>query len=127
MALPDNISAYDDCFDLFDRACADPKGARALIGSFEQAKRYQMRMNTARALQRKESKRIYKPDELAYGKSEYDYLKVTTRFDNEEQWWVYVEPHREDVLLVQGLSELDGYVEYEEVLQIEDATISEPD
>lgn len=107
MSLPETIAAYDDCFRLFDAAVADPKGARGFIGSREQAKRYQLRMNKARRLAREESCRIYKRDEPQYNKSDYDYLKVTVREDTEGGWWVYVEPHGEDVSEIQGLSDLE--------------------
>ncbi len=93
MALPNQIGAYEDCLELYEKAAANPKGARRYIGPSNIAKQYQLRMHQARSLLRKEAKRMYPKDDTRYDKSEYDHLKVTIREDTEGDWWAYVEPH----------------------------------
>lgn len=108
MALPESAAAYTDCYELFDKALADPLGVRALIGKHGDAAAYQMRLNKARKIERDESKRLYPRDEPQWNKSQYDGLKVTLEVDTEGEWWVYITPHRKDLVVVQGLSELAG-------------------
>jgi len=106
MTLPDQIAAYEDCFDLYDAAKNDEKGSRALIGSRGEAKYYAMRMQQARKLQRNESRRMFPKESPAYNKTDYDSLKVTCREDKHGLWWVYVTRHRHDVRIIEQLSEI---------------------
>lgn len=107
MTLPDQIAAYEDCFDLFDAAKNDEKGSRALIGTRGDAKYYTMRMQKARSLQRAESRRIYPRDDPAYNKSEYDHLRVTVKEDEKGLWWVYVTRHKHEVKVIEPLSQVE--------------------
>lgn len=93
MALPSTIASYEDCFDLFARAIAKPKGSRALLGSYGDAEHFRMRMHQARKLQRDESMRMYDSNAPQYNKSEFDKLMCRVCEDAEGRFWVYVIPH----------------------------------
>lgn len=93
MSLPNQISAYPDCFELFDRAAASTKGARALLPDKSKAMLFQMRMHQARSLQRAETRRMYDKSSPQYDKSEFDHLRVSVQEDSTGGWWVYVIPH----------------------------------
>lgn len=107
MSLPHQIAAYADCFELYDAAKADPKGARTVFPTYGAAFRMRARMNMARYLQRVESSRMYPASDQRHGKSEYDELRVTIKEDTEGEWWVYVDRHGLDLQLIQPLSEVE--------------------
>jgi hypothetical protein len=88
------MGAYPDCFELYDRANAEPAGVRMPISMSEtDAKMFQLRMNTARRLFRDKSKQIYPPDHHLYNASPYDHLAVRIRVSAAGIWYAYVEPH----------------------------------
>lgn len=95
VALSDQIAAYHDCFDLYDRAMAHAIGVRANLPSEAAARTFQLRMNYARVLQRREATRIWPKDDPKWGKSEFDPLIVRIRpaAEDDGTWWVYVERH----------------------------------
>ena len=106
MALPNQIGAYPDCIDMFERALADQKGIRVRFDAYADANNFQMRMHQLRKLLRDESRRMYERDEPAYDKSEFDGLIVRTpRADTEGGWWVYIQPHGIVITDVESLSE----------------------
>lgn len=92
MALSNQIGAYEDCFDVFERALTAPSGVRVQFPTRSAAHTFGLRMQQGRALQRKESMRLHKRDEPGYNKSSYDVLVVRQpREDEDGLWWVYVE------------------------------------
>lgn len=103
MSLPNTIASYEDCFSLFARAANKPKGSRALIGNFGDAKHFQMRMHQARKLQREETCRMYETTAPQYNKSEFDSLMVTLRIDGDGLWWVYVIPHGSQIEVIEDV------------------------
>jgi len=112
LSLPNVIAAYDDCEELFARASSSAKGARALIVDHGQAKLFQLRMNKYRHMLRQEAKRMYDITDPAWGKSEYDALKVSLResAEGDGHWWVYVTPHALNIIEIETLDEeeIDG-------------------
>jgi hypothetical protein len=107
MSLPEYLGAYEDCFSLYQRALDDPIGARACFTTESGAKTFQMRMHQARALDRRESMRIYTRDQPQWGKSEFDVLKVlSAQEDTEGNWWIYVQRHGVEIKVIESLSEL---------------------
>lgn len=104
MALSNQIAAYDDCFEVYERAWSDEVGVRVEFPSKTQASLFQMRMCHARMLQREENKRIFDKGHLSWGKSLYDKLVVRLREDTEGHWWVYVERHGQDLGTIESLS-----------------------
>jgi hypothetical protein len=107
MSLPNQIAAYEDCFELFDKANDDKVGARAKLPDMAGAKMMQMRMHNARALTRMESRRLYPKGDLRWDKSQYDALKVSVKQDTEGGWWVYVTRHGQEIETIETLSEAE--------------------
>jgi len=106
VALPEQPSAYEDCYDYYERAKASPKGIRVLFDNERDAGMFRMRMNMARVIQRREAMRIYARTDPAYGKSEFDSLKCAVRptAELDGRFWVYIEPWKSDNL---GFEELE--------------------
>lgn len=105
MSLPEQLAAYNDCFDVFDKAMADPTGIRCVFDKYERAKFFQLRMNQARSLMRKESTRLYPQNDPRHNKSEYDSLVVRNPVEDEaHEWWVYIERHGSVILGIESLS-----------------------
>lgn len=104
MSLPDQLAAYADCLDLYERALGDEVGARAKLPTVNEATMFRMRMHQARSLERAESRRMYDKTDIRYNKSEFDVLKVTVREDTEGGWWVYVTRHGQEIETVETLS-----------------------
>jgi hypothetical protein len=70
---------------------AEGKGVRTHIGSREAAMVYRLRLNQARALDRKLNAQAFAPGTKMHGGSEYDELVFTVRVDTEDEYWVYLE------------------------------------
>lgn len=126
MSQINSLRAYDDCRTLFEAALADPKGARARIGTQEQCINMRTRMHYFRSLDRKANVGTYPPDHALHGTSVYDPLVVRMFPDEDGDWWVYVQPRSEN-LLIEGLSEVGDLIdanitdgEAHEIHQIED-------
>lgn len=92
MALSNSIAAYDDCFAHFDRAQAAENGIRILMSTESEANYLRFRLNQARALERKESCRIYDRTDPLYGKSENDCFRISVMrsAEGETGFWVYI-------------------------------------
>lgn len=97
MSLPDQIAAYNDCFDAFDEASANPRGVRVPFETEAAAKQFQLRMHNARAIDRQEARRIHERNTPQYGKSEYDRLCVRNPREKDGKWWVYIEPYAQSI------------------------------
>ncbi len=110
MPVSESRLSYTDCFTLFERALADPKGARYQVGDGEHGKNqyFVMRMHQARALDRKDNRAIYEPGEPLYGRSVFDVLVCQLKQDSEEKWWVYVSHTELDESQIEPLSELEA-------------------
>lgn len=91
MTTSTSRAAYSDCFELFDRALE--KG-RIRIGFDTKGEAHQLftRLQYSRILDREESTRIYEVEDPHYGISAYDPLIVRRPRDENEKWWVYIEP-----------------------------------
>ena len=74
MTIPNNRSAYEDLYNLFEQALASPKGIVVSFADNGIATHMRMRMNTARAIDRNENKSIYPEGHPMHGKSAYDGL-----------------------------------------------------
>ncbi len=94
MSLPTSRTAYEDCFELFDRALAAKDGIRISAARIGEAYQLLSRLNYARSMARQESREIYKPDDPKFGTSPYDMLIVRTPREEDESWWIYIEPRR---------------------------------
>jgi hypothetical protein len=102
MSLPDRIAAYDDCFTIFDAALET--GTRVCFATYGEAHIFMMRMHMARDLQRKETKRMYPPEDPRWGKTLYDRLIVRSpRKDDNGEYWVYIEAAHANILAIERL------------------------
>lgn len=107
MSISQHIAAYDDCFKVFERALR--KATRVCLASNGEARNFIMRMHQARSLQREETKRLYPHDDVRWGKSMYDKLKVRGPFvDDAGEWWVYVQSHEATILAIEDLEDTDA-------------------
>jgi hypothetical protein len=102
MSLPQRLDAYPDCIDVFDRALEEK--TRVEFETYKEAKLFQLRMCTCRALHRDETKRMYERTDPQWGRSPYDKLVVRqpVEDDGPGHWWVYIEPHGSNILSIEA-------------------------
>ncbi len=87
--MPTSLSreAYDDCYDLLDRAVSVERGMGASFSSRGEAYHFRVRLNAARQLDR-DLQREVTPN----GKSDYDCLTFRIREGVADgKWWVFME------------------------------------
>ena len=111
MSLTDQRAAYEDCYRLYERAVNSRRGAgvRVPFPTENEAKFFALRMNKARSIQRRDSRRIYSLDAPLYDTSEFDHLQVIVRPDSADppEWWVFVKPHAVAFDVIEDLAEDD--------------------
>jgi hypothetical protein len=78
--------AYSDCFDLMDKALADPKGIKVKFSTGEDAWHFRIRLHTARKIDRLDNKDIYEPGQPMHGRSVYDQLTMRIRKSSDHAW-----------------------------------------
>ena len=78
--------AYSDCFDLMDKAIADPKGIKIKFSAGEDAWHFRIRLHTARKIDRQDNKDIYDQGHPMHGRSVYDQLTMRIRKTNDFAW-----------------------------------------
>lgn len=105
MSLPQTIGAYTDCSELFERAAADERGARACLGTYEACIQMRTRMHYFRLLDRRANSETYPKGDPMHGASTYDGYVVQLQKDQDEEWWLYVQPRSSKILAIEGLSE----------------------
>ena len=92
MTVSTSRSAYNDCYDLFDRAAVPGSiGIRVSCETRGMANNLRTRLHYARKLNRELAKEMFEPDHPDHGKSVYDPLVVRVHSDG-DGWWVYIEP-----------------------------------
>lgn len=132
MTISDSPLSYQDCYDAMERALEDTKGIRLRVAKVADAYHLRMRLNQARAINRRENRRTYDPEHHLFGRSIYDRLmfKVKERTNHNGDQRVYVYLERIGDLkpdMVEALSEVepDENVELEDMpVQVE--TLSKP-
>lgn len=120
MSLPTSRLSYEDCFEAFDRALADPRGVRIKMIDHDKATHLRMRMNYARVIDRKDNAALYadSPDHPMYGRSAYDPLTVRIKPVG-RHFWLYIEPNTIPGE-IEGLSGVpEEEIEYAEVQRLE--------
>lgn len=122
MSLPTALRAYEECRDLFDRALDDPKGARACLETYDACFAFRTRMHYFRRLDGKANAKTYPADHPMHATSIYDTLQVRILRDEDDKFWLYIEPRAGGITAIEGLSEVGDLVEVEgsEVQLIED-------
>jgi hypothetical protein len=105
LALSNQIAAYEDCLDYFERAQNAPKGIRILKETFAQAYSLRQRLHHFRVLERAETTKLYAPTDPQYNKSENDKFRVTLQSpaEGETGTWVYIEPWAADHIDIEEL------------------------
>jgi hypothetical protein len=91
MALSDSRNAYDDCFELLDKALNSEKGVRYQETSESMAKHMINRLNYARSIDRRMNKEIFDTTSPKHGVSAYDSLIVSRPKFADDKWWVYIQ------------------------------------
>src|SRR5882672_4516412 len=74
--------AYSDCFDLMDKAIADPKGIKVKFAQGEDAWHFRIRLHTARKIDRNDNRDIYDQGHPMHGRSVYDQLTMRIRLED---------------------------------------------
>lgn len=107
MSLTDQRAAYTDCYDFYQAAVDSPNGAgvRHPFPTENEARFFALRMNKARSIQRRDSRRIYPTNSPLYDTSEFDHLQVIVRPDTAGEWWAIVKPHAVDLSAIETLAE----------------------
>ena len=78
--------AYSDCFDLMDKAIADPKGIKVKFAKGEDAWHFRIRLHTARKIDRIDNKEVYEQGHPMHGRSVYDQLTMRIRKADDHVW-----------------------------------------
>jgi len=91
MSLNNSRLAYEDCYDILDKALEIDGGVRVEFDNEEDATFHRMRLNQARQLDRTFNRDRYpNPEHPKHRRSDYDGLMFRVR-KREEKWWIYVE------------------------------------
>lgn len=90
MTLPSSLLSYSAQLEFMDLAMDSPTGKRMFFRDEKKAERFKMKCNYARVLHRREGMRIHDPDNVMWGKSEYDVLVFTNRV-SPDGFWVYAQ------------------------------------
>jgi hypothetical protein len=101
MSTSNSRHAFEDCYDLLDRALESNTGVRMKMRVGEVAEQWRVRLHRARQLSRDENRERYQPDDPNYGKSVYDNLVVSMR-QVDGAWWIYITT-RESPLIIEDL------------------------
>lgn len=113
MSLPNSLRSYEDCKSLYEAALADPKGARAKLGTYASCINMRTRMHYFRVLDRTSNADIYPSDHPTHGTSVYDDFVVQILQDQDGEFWLYIQPRSAKILVVEGLSDVGDLVEVE--------------
>jgi hypothetical protein len=93
MSLPEQTAAFQDCYDLFERAQNSTKGIRIPVADERAARYLRLRLNHARVLERREAQKLYERHDPRHNKSINDKFRVTYLPTVEgDGYWVYIEP-----------------------------------
>lgn len=127
MSLPTTLGAYKECETAFERAAADPAGARLQVADYNAAVGLRTRLHYFRKLDRAANAQMYPSGHPQHGQSIYDDFSVSIYPDEDgERYWLYIEPRSKKILAIEGLSETPPLLaepldtDASETLQIED-------
>jgi hypothetical protein len=91
MAISNSRFSYGDCYDLMDKALADPKGIRIKFSSWGDALHFRLRLHTARRIDRKDNLEVFPADHAMHGKSPYDPLIMRLKATQDNTTWLRLE------------------------------------
>ncbi len=102
-----SLYAYEDCYELLDRALEASEGIRALCKDGGDANQLRLRLHRARILSRSQSMAMYPdPNHPEHGKSVYDDLIVSMRAEG-RKWWIYISRRKVPLVIEELPSEDD--------------------
>lgn len=92
MAINTSRLAYQDCYDLMEKAISDeyPTGLRIKFADFNEANHFRQRIHNARYVDRGENVKTYRADHVMHGRSVYDVLNCRIR-QLADGWWLRLE------------------------------------
>jgi hypothetical protein len=91
MVVSTSRLAYSDCFDLMEKAIADPKGIQIKFAKYEDAHHFRLRLHSSRRIDRNDNKVLYGEDHPMYGRSVYDQLTMRIRKLGDDSAWLRLE------------------------------------
>lgn len=91
MTMSNSRLSYEAEYALMEQALEATKGVRTPIGSRPAALKYRLRLNQARALDRKLNATAFAAGMKMHGASKYDELVFTVQEDTTGENWVYLE------------------------------------
>lgn len=97
--------SYGDCYDLMNKALADPKGIKVKFESYGDALHFRLRLHTARRIDRKDNLEVYPEGNVMHGKSAYDSLIMRIRTLADGTSWLRMEKVEAVKFHVESLSE----------------------
>lgn len=92
MSLSTSRFAYNDIFDILERATEAKNGIRLCFASHDAAIHFRMRLNQARSIDREENLKLYKEGDPLYGRSVYDHFTTRIITSNDSPPWLYITP-----------------------------------
>src|SRR5882757_7364372 len=102
--------AYDDVFELLDRAIADGQGVKIKFNKRNtisenrgEAIQFRIRIHTARQIDRSDNRKTYEKEHPLHGRSQYDILRASIRTENGEVC-IFLEKRTLDGLEIENLS-----------------------
>lgn len=112
MGMSNSRLAFSDCYDLMEKAIADPKGIRIKFLSRDDAWHYRLRLHNARQIDRKDNLEIYEEGHTMHGKSPYDVLimRIEEATNGAVGWWLKLEKLSIDDLEIESLSEVKAEI-----------------
>jgi hypothetical protein len=92
MAINTSRLAYQDCFDLMERAISDefPTGLRIKFASWNEANHFRQRIHNARYVDRNDNAELYDKSNVMHGRSVYDVLNCRIK-ELSDGWWLRLE------------------------------------
>lgn len=107
MGMSNSRLAFSDCYELMEKALADPKGIRIKFASENDAWLYRLRIHNARAIDRKENRENFEKGHGMHGKSVYDTLICRLRPEDNGGggWWLRIEKITTEGMVIEPLSE----------------------
>ena len=92
MAINTSRLAYQDCYDLMEKAISDeyPTGLRIKFASYNEANHFRQRIHNSRYVDRQDNADTYGNGHLMHGRSVYDVLNCRIR-EASDGWWLRLE------------------------------------
>lgn len=109
MSTSDSRLGYIDCFDLMDKAIADPKGVRLKFGKYGDAWYFRLRIHSARRIDRTDNKRTYDEEHPLHGRSVYDDLIIRQpqRIANSNEVYLTIVKSSSMIYAMESLAEIE--------------------